>query len=354
MKFPTLSLLLLMCCDSLYAMHPQYVQRANIRVYVDNQESFKSVANILAKFHLQYEHVADLNLKDDEALYIIAGKNIALEASTLPKYYILYQMEPYLAANTDLISKAIAVWDTNWANIVRYKNNNVNHHCYLPHDQYALLDPIILPCFLPLSALDGYRDMLIYSNTYKSDISEHIPALYCHCVFQNPTIIVEAGIRWGDGSTVALRKAHDVAHAYLIGLDFNDCSRIYASINDACFLQMNDLNFIEPFTAMNRNNNKVDFAFIDTTHVYDHALKELHLFESILSKHGALAMHDTNPLPTDSRGVPDALKHYFGLDFDETKYFSQIVQKNNDSWAIVHYPFCNGMTIIQRLDSVNA
>ena len=354
MKFAKLSFLLLICFNAIYAIYPNYVQHANIRVYADNQESLNAITNILDKFHLRYESISDLNSNDNAAIYIIAGKNIAIEPSKLPTHYILYQMNPFSVIAPELTAKAIAVWDVNRANTIRYKNNNMHHYYYLPHDQHTLLDPIILPCFLPITALQGYKDVLTYSNVYKSDISEHLPALYCHCIFQNPNVIVEAGIRWGDGSTVAIRKAHDVSKSYLIGLDINDCSKIYAPISNACFLQMSDLNFPEHFTGMNRNNNKIDFAFIDTSHLYDHALKELELFESLLSEHGAMALHDTNPLPTDPQGVRQALKDYYGLTFDIDAYAAQIIQKNNAIWQIVHYPYCNGMTVIQRLDSVNA
>ena len=53
------------------------------------------------------------------------------------------------------------------------------------------------------------------------------------------------------------------------------------------------------------------------------------------------------PLPTDPQGVRQALKDYYGLTFDIDAYAAQIIQKNNAIWQIVHYPYCNSVTVTQ-------
>jgi hypothetical protein len=125
-------------------------------------------------------------------------------------------------------------------------------------------------------------------------------------------------------------------------------------MNNATFLRINDLELPTHFKNMQLKKNTIDFAFVDTIHLYDHVMKEIALFESMISEHGIIAFHDTNPLPTDPHGVRDALRDYYNLNFDVTRYHAQIIEKNNYYWKFVHYPFCNGMTLVQRLEKINA
>lgn len=335
-----------------FSLQAHYRQHADIFVYAQSNYSQMLVDNIFRQFNVRYKNIQILDPQNDTHLHIIAGNLSQLHKSMMPKHYIVYKCEPS-AVDIDLLVGAVAVWDASVEHISSYKDN-APHYYYLPNDRYEFLDPVILSCFLPLHALAAYRNVLAYSNTYESDISNHIPALFCHCVSVNPEVIVEAGIRWGDGSTIALRVAKEVTNAFLIGIDINDCSQFYRTMSNACFLHMNDLDLPAHFNNIPLKKKSIDFAFIDTTHFYDHTMKELALFESMLSEQGILALHDTNPVPTDPHGVRDALRDYFNLTFDVNKYHVQIIEKNNYYWKFVHYPFCNGMSIIQRLGKINA
>lgn len=335
-----------------FSLHAHYRQQTEILVYAQSSYSQTLVDSIFGQFNVRYKNIQILDPHDATHLHIITGNLSELHKSMMPKHYIVYKCEPS-AVDIDLLVGAVAVWDASVEHINSYKNN-VAHYYYLPNYRYEFLDPVVLPCFLPLYALDTYRNVLAYSNAYQSDISNHLPALFCHCMAVNPEVIVEAGIRWGDGSTIALRAAKEVGNAFLIGIDVNDCSQFYKNMSNACFLHMSDLDLPQHIKNIPLKKSTIDFAFIDTTHLYDHTMKELVLFESMLSEQGILALHDTNPVPTDPHGVRDALRDYFNLTFDVNKYHVQIIEKNNYYWKYVHYPFCNGMSIIQRLGKINA
>lgn len=336
------------------ALYEHYIQQSNILVYVENDFFVDKIDSMLTKFNLKYRYTTSLNNNENNYLYIIIGDASHFHQFVMPKYYIFYQINKLNSrtlpqATFNIFHQAKVVWDSNQNNINQY--NNINHHSYLPTDpNYEFLDPVLLPCFLPLKALDSYKQMLHYSNIYHKDISDHIPALFCHCIMQNPSIIIEAGVRWGDGSTVPLKLANELSKAYLIGLDIYDCSSVYASIANSCFLQINDLDFPYYFKTMPLKKDAVDFVFIDTSHLFDHSIKEIAAFISILAKTGALGFHDTNPVGNDPRGVIEALKAYFNLQYDESKYFNHIFEKDNNLWNIIHYPYNNGMTIIKRLE----
>jgi hypothetical protein len=341
------SLLLSLFFITTLPLQAHYRQHAEILVYAQSSYSQKLIDNIFRQFNVRYKNTQTLDPQNETHLHIITGNLSTLHKSMMPKHYIVYKCEP-TTADIDLLTGAVAVWDASIESIKAYVNR-ISHYYYLPNDQYEFLDPVILSCFLPLHALDAYRNVLAYSNTYQSDISNHVPAIFCHCLSINPEVIVEAGIRWGDGSTVALRAAKEVSDAYLIGIDVNDCAQFYKDMSNACFLHMNDLDLPAHFQNMQLTKKSIDFAFIDTTHLYDHTMKELVLFQSMLSEHGILAFHDTNPAPADPHGVRDALIDYFNLTIDVNKYHVQIIEKDNYCWKFVHYPFCNGMSIIQRL-----
>jgi hypothetical protein len=52
------------------------------------------------------------------------------------------------------------------------------------------------------------------------------------------------------------------------------------------------------------------------------------------------------------RGVTQALKEFLNLDFDESRYINQVCAHNGSSWRIIHYPFCNGLTVLTYLGSL--
>lgn len=234
-------------------LNSNYIQQTKIFLFATNQQASKVTGNILQKFGVKYENIAHLNVNDNKNLYIIAGEAALLNASALPKYYILYQKSSLDRALSQNILKvfhnAIAVWDSSQRNISNYKNV-IKHFYFLPNENYEFLDPVLLPLFLPIEALNSYRNMLAYSNTNPSDISSHIPSLFCHSLFAAPKIIVEAGVRWGNGSTIPCYEATKLLGVHLIGIDIDDCSNIYSKLGRAHFVRMNDVEFPNYFKQM--------------------------------------------------------------------------------------------------------
>ncbi len=362
--------LLLGCMSSVYGMYEFYTQQAPIVVYATDTQAKSTIDMILKSFSLNYAMVDTLNTFDDTVLYILAGNVDKLDISVLPKHYIVYQMYnvgalqgPYMRT----LQQASVIWDAHWSNINNYKNR-INHWYYLPNAQYEFVDPVVLASFLPVRALSTYRDLLAHSNVHNTDFSSHLPVLFCHCFFHNPGIFIESGIRWGDGSTIALGKITQLLNdAHLVGLDIDNCARHYAHLRNAHFLQMNDVQFPAYFPSMGFKNDKVDFVFIDTSHQYEHTLKEIAAFSSILADNGAITFHDSNvaihhPVRINGtacysglgnpKGVTDGLKTYFNLQFDEGRYLNTYVEKDGYLWNLVNYPYCYGFAVAKRIRKI--
>lgn len=333
-----------------------YSQQINVFIFAENSALKNKLNFMLSSSGVTCSGIDSLKSIDPDSLYIIGTDVQNLNVSKMPQNYILYQTNilknnlPQTAIK--ILNQAIAIWDENIHNINIYQKISPNYYYLKAVDKHCA-DPLVLPCFLPTKALNAYRHILTYSNTQPSDISSHLPTLFCHCIFQNPSIMVEAGVRWGNGSTIALNLANQISGSQLIGIDIQDCSHIYSKLHNAHFLLINDLDFIQHFNKMNFSQKVVDFVFIDTSHQYEHTIKEIPVFESILSEKGTIGFHDTNPVPGDPRGALDGFKAYFNLSFDETKYFRTTFEKDGYRWRVVHYPYCNGMAVTQRLGSVD-
>lgn len=339
-----------------------------IKVLAQTDAAQLRVQNILDTFGLYYQMTDEIT-KDDGCLYIIAGKDLS-QQSVQPDHYIVYQTEKTGALNIDLLKNASAIWDASWENINRYQHITP-HYYYLPDENYEFLDPVALSCFLPTSVLRTYKELLKYSNTVDTDISSHVPTLFCHAYFHQPEIVVEAGVRGDEGSTVALQAVSRIFKSKLIGIDVNDDSWVYKSFEGATFLKIDDRRFPEHFKKMDLSKKTVDLAFIDTSHEYQHTLDEIDVFSSILSENGMLAFHDGNVTPLENytrysrlngtlsiqingvpRGVGPAIKLRFNNFFNENAYINQTVEKDGYVWHMVHYPYCNGLTLIKRISRI--
>lgn len=352
--------------NSLLFIQPIYsMLYGKIGVYAENKVAEALVINLLTKVGVPYEtaQLYDMN-KDTQHIYILAGDLVNFDHKLLPKYYIVYHTN--ITKNTspsfELLSQAIAIWDTNWENINKYKNRFKNFY-FLPNEQYAYLNPVMLPLSLPLESLEIYKEILSYSNQQDTDISSHLPALFVLSILQNPQVIIEAGVRGGE-STIPLYKAAQFCNAKLIGLDIDpNCKAAYSRLNNAQFYCMNDVDFPKIYP---QNEIKVDIVFIDTSHTYEQTRKEIACFVPLLNDGGALMFHDSNVTPINgtgyvrinnttgsaignTRGVTKAIKEYFSLNFDEHRYCEIDFSKNDINWHMIHYPFCNGFTIIKKI-----
>jgi hypothetical protein len=193
----------------------------------------------------------------------------------------------------------------------------------------------------------------------RTAINEHLETLFVESLSLKPRLIVELGVAHGE-STRALAQVAQLCGATLVSVDLNDCSRAL-DWEEWNFIQKDDLEFAWEFEAWCRErqiNPVIDVLFIDTSHYFDHTLKEIRAYFPFLADHAKVFFHDTN-LDTyiyrkdgsldlgwnNDRGVIRALEVHFNRRFPEKEEFVDFVTP----WVIKHYPHCSGLTVLEKL-----
>src|SRR5260370_26309580 len=100
---------------------------------------------------------------------------------------------------------------------------------------------------------------------------------------------------------------------------------------------------------------KIDFLFIDTSHVYEHTVAEMAAWFPYLGEKCRVAFHDTNLSyvyrmrngrrvagESIDRAVIRAIEEYLGIRIDEHRAAGGY----KDGWRVMHDPDCSGMTVL--------
>jgi cephalosporin hydroxylase len=206
--------------------------------------------------------------------------------------------------------------------------------------------------------LDEIRE---HSST-KTDISDHLMTIFLETMAVHPGLIVELGVRGGSGSTFVFEKVARICGSTLIGVDIQDCSAV-SSFEDWIFVKSDDVDFAKSFNAWCEQRHiraQIDALFIDTSHLFDHTVKEIEYWFPFLSGNSKVFFHDTNLGKIyfhkdgsmvvgwdNKRGVIAALEEFFDRSFNEKEHFIQWAK----GWAIRHYPYCAGLTVLERVPS---
>lgn len=349
-----------------------YWQHVPLKLIGETSAFAMGVTKTFDQFGLDYSPSHQSESYSDDELYVVFDA-LKLTKKSLPKHYIVYQTldlstTSLTADYLEVLRNAISVWDYSWSNITHYKDIIYNYY-FFP-ENYEFADPVIIPCFLTKEAIAPYKELLIYSNKVNTEISSLVPAIFFHSYLKKPKLIVEAGVCLGY-STQAFNAINMLCNSVLLGLD-NDpnAQPAYNNIHQANFLLINDVTFGSYYENSPYKQTPLDIVFIDTSHQYEHTMAEIHHFMPLLAADGIFMFHDSNvtPLTIDGRpafwrinntiqlaaenpkGVAPAIKQYWGIDFDESQYVNTTFVKNGQKWHFVHYPFCNGLAVLKKIN----
>ena len=194
----------------------------------------------------------------------------------------------------------------------------------------------------------------------RNDISDHLVTLFIEALSIKPKLMVELGVRGGE-STFVLERVAKLCNSNLVSVDIEDCSHI-SSLSNWLFFQGDDIEFANNFEKWCDNHDIkpiIDVIFIDTNHLYEHTIKEIHQWFPFLSNNSKVFFHDTNCNGiyfrkdgsmgigwNNKRGVTRALETYFNKKYNEKKDFIDF----RKGWIINHHAFCNGFTILTKID----
>lgn len=197
-----------------------------------------------------------------------------------------------------------------------------------------------------------------------TDISDHLSFIFEESLRNNPSTIVELGVRGGVSSRI-FRKASEICGSDLISVDLQNCSDAL-DYEGWYFVQKDDLEFAREFKEWSRENGvkgDVDVLFIDTSHEYEHTKEEIERWFPHLASDGIVFFHDTNlsgfyfredgsvgKAWDNDRGVIRAIEEMIGCSLNEKRRFSTI----KSGFLIRHEPYCNGMTMLKKLDCVDS
>jgi len=154
--------------------------------------------------------------------------------------------------------------------------------------------------------------MITYSDTW-----QHMPTLYLLCLIKKPKTIVELGCRTGN-TTLPMLFAAQQYGGHVYSIDIETWPEIRNFLDNKQSLS-DSWTYVESDDIKLEWNKPIDFLFIDTSHTYDHTLKELEKYEPFLSSGGIIAMHDI--IVNDvSRAISDYFKNRKDIKF--VRYFN--------------------------------
>lgn len=354
---------------SVFGYYEDIYSSRPVILYGEREEAVEEVAAVFLKYGIDFETPSEINKSDQ--LHIIVGME-SLDVDNLPPYYILYQIDEmgnhFTKEEQSILNHAVAIWDHSWKNIEKYRTQFSHYYFFSPTYEYN--DPALLACFLPSDQLSTYKEILASSNSHDSDMSSLLPIIFVHGVLQQPKYLMEIGVGVGQSNAILARLPQRQGFK-MIGIDIDkQCGFLYQKYSRAStrFFWMDDTLFLSrrksfPFIPA----KDYDLIFIDTSHLFDHTMKELQIFSPLLSNGGTLLLYASNLSPLEDfswrtisgkkvgrgwdndKGVARAIKAYFGIDFDETKYLHKTFMANGSKWKIVHYPFCNGLTLLKKM-----
>ncbi|MEW6386417.1 MAG: class I SAM-dependent methyltransferase [Thermodesulfobacteriota bacterium] len=193
----------------------------------------------------------------------------------------------------------------------------------------------------------------------RTSINEHLETLFLESLSLKPKLIVELGVGGGE-STFVLARVARLCGSLLVSLDINDRSHV-SDYPDWVFIQQDDVAFAREFAGWCQKQGvepRIDVLFIDTSHYFDHTLKEIEAYFPFLADHAKVFFHDTNlsnfffredgslDIGWDNdRGVIRALEVYFRKTFNEKEAFTDFISP----WIIKHNPYCCGFTILEKV-----
>ena len=137
-----------------------------------------------------------------------------------------------------------------------------------------------------------------------TDVHEHLVTLYMLSVRFGLRTIVELGTRAGE-STLALTSAAKRCNGKVYSFDLNACpvaAQLIAENGLGEFWEFKKGDDLE--TPWDR---PIDHLYIDTSHTYEHTLRELEKFEPFVQDGGVISMHDSVSFPS----VRDSARTYF-------------------------------------------
>ncbi|MFC6724369.1 class I SAM-dependent methyltransferase [Halobium palmae] len=217
--------------------------------------------------------------------------------------------------------------------------------------------------YVPPTDVEEFRDVQRRS-LRPTDLSDHVERMFTESLRASPNTIVELGVRGGESTFVFERVARLVG-ADLVSVDVDETT--YSTDFDRWrFVRSDDVEFAAEFEQWCDGEGvdpTIDVLFVDTSHRYEHTVREIEAWFPHLADDATVFFHDTNmrriyrrkdgtigTCPVGGRGVIRAIEEYFGCNFDETESFLTV----KDGFVFEQYPTCSGFGVLRKLPSASS
>lgn len=203
-----------------------------------------------------------------------------------------------------------------------------------------------------------YLDEIKQLSSKRTQTNDHLVNLFIESIQIKPKLIVELGVMKGE-STFVFERVAKLCDSKLISVDIADCSKV-TSWKDWIFIKSDDIEFSKKFLNVCEDSKilpKIDILFIDTSHYFEHTVKEIEHWFPFLGDNAKVFFHDTNLNTTffrkdgsigigfdNQRGVIRAIENYLNRSYNEKRDFIDY----RNFWLIKHYSYCNGLSIMQK------
>lgn len=163
-----------------------------------------------------------------------------------------------------------------------------------------------------------------------SDIYLHLPRFVELVHLLDAKHVIELGTRTGV-STIAWLHALDKTCGYLTSVDIDEKPPI-GDYPHWTFIKGDDCD-----PGVISGLQPADIVFIDTSHLYEHTVRELNMYRWLVRPGGVLVLHDTMLERPD--GAPPLPR------FPVRKAVEEFVAENGLEWH--NYPDCWGLAVIK-------
>jgi predicted O-methyltransferase YrrM len=165
-----------------------------------------------------------------------------------------------------------------------------------------------------------------------SDIQLHLPRFVEMVVSRNATKVIELGTRSGV-STTAWLHALDLTDGHLWSVDIGGKPAI-GDWSHWTFVQGDD----ESEAVLSQLPQDVDICFIDTSHFYEHTLRELRLYAARVKPGGLVVCHDTELATPEGSPAGDPA-------YPVKRAIEQFTAETGYKWT--NFPECWGLGVIE-------
>jgi predicted O-methyltransferase YrrM len=139
-----------------------------------------------------------------------------------------------------------------------------------------------------------------------SDIWEHLATLHMLNVEFDLKTVLELGTAEGESTVALLQAAHQI-DGRVYSIDINPCREAWNVITN--FGLGDRWSFIQGDDLQVNWDKSIDHLFIDTSHTYEHTLKELQKYEPYVRIGGIITLHDTISFPEVMTAILDYIKN---------------------------------------------